>query len=234
MQSYDTTVSKIKKQGRILLIKLDFSAGIEFNFIPGQFIMINYKDAQGDFKRSYSISSDPEHKNSLELCIALKEGGRGSAVLANTKEGDKFKLDGPFGVFCLEEIPNNDVILIAGGTGISPLRSMLKHLLNINFPNKVTLFYSFKSDADYLYKEEFEQLSKENKNFQLIPISTQPNPEWKGETQHVQEIFQKYIKGVENQDVYACGPVPMVDDIFNTLKGFGFREEHLHREKWTV
>ena len=234
ISTYDTTISKIEKKGRIILTKLDFAKGKQFSFTPGQFIMINYKDAQGEFKRSYSISSDPENKNHIELCIAIKEGGRGSAVLAKAKKGDKLKISGPFGIFHLEESPKNDVILIAGGTGISPLRSMLKHLLNINFPNQVYLFYSFKTEDDYLYRKELEKLAKKNKNFVFVPICTRAGPKWKGETEYVQKIFQKYVKEAKNKEVYACGPAPMIDAVFQELKKFGFKDAQLHREIWTV
>ncbi len=233
VNTYETIISKLEKKGRVLLLRMDFKEGIQFSFTPGQFIMVNYKDAQGEFKRSYSIASDPEHKQYLELCVSLKEGGRGSALLAKVKKGSKLTINGPFGAFHLEE-KQGEIILIAGGTGISPLRSMLKHLLNIKYPHKTYLFYSFKTEDDYLYREEFEKLAKENKNFVFVPICTQPGPKWKGEKEYVQNIFKKYAKGTKDKDIYACGPVPMVDAVFQELKGFGFKDEQLHREIWTV
>ncbi|MEM4263991.1 MAG: FAD-dependent oxidoreductase [Candidatus Woesearchaeota archaeon] len=233
INTYETTISNLQKKGRVLMLRLDFAKDVQFSFTPGQFIMVNYKDEQGEFKRSYSIASDPEHKHYIELCVSLKEGGRGSTLLAKAKKGDKLKISGPFGAFHLED-KQGEIILIAGGTGISPLRSMIKHLLNIKYPHKVYLFYSFKTEDDYLYKEEFEKLAKENKNFVYIPICTQAGPKWKGEKEYVQKIFKKYVKGTKNKDIYACGPVPMVDAVFQELRGFGFRPEQLHREIWTV
>ncbi len=233
VNAYETTISKLDKKGRVLLLRLEFAKDVLFSFIPGQFIMVNYKDAKGEFKRSYSIASDPEHKQYLELCVSLKEGGRGSAALAKVKKGSKLTINGPFGVFHLEE-KQGEIILIAGGTGISPLRSMIKHLLNIKYPCKTYLFYSFKTEDDYLYREEFEKLAKENKNFVFVPICTQPNPKWKGEKEYVKKIFKKYVKGTKDKKIYACGPVPMVDAVFKELQGFGFRPEQLHREIWTV
>ncbi|MBU0461399.1 MAG: FAD-dependent oxidoreductase [Nanoarchaeota archaeon] len=230
--TYEVVVSNIERQGRIILIKLDFNEGVSFDFVPGQYVMVNYHDDNGDFKRSYSISSDPEHKNSIELCIALKEGGRGSAVLDKVKQGDKLAIMGPLGKFHLEESPGNDVVFIAGGTGISPLRSMLKHLLNIDYPGHVTLFYSFRTEADCLYEEEFRQLAKEHPKFTLVPTCTRADASWKGETQYVQDIFTKYVKGNSKKDVYACGPVPMVDAVFESLRKLGFKDSQLHREIW--
>jgi len=231
---YKTTISGLKKQGRIRMIRLEFEKGVLFSFTPGQFIMVDYKDKDGSFKRSYSIASDPEHKHYIELCVSLKEGGRGSNVLKKAKKGQKLVINGPFGMFKLQENPKNDVILIAGGTGVSPLRSMLKHLLNTKFPNKITMFYSFKTEKDFLYRKELEKLDKEHPTFELIPISTQPSPKWKGETEYVQNIFSKYIKESKNKYVYSCGPIPMVDAVFASLKEKGFNEKQLHREIWTV
>lgn len=231
---YQTTISGLKKQGRIRMIRLEFEKGVKFNFTPGQFIMVDYKDKEGDFKRSYSIASDPEHKHYIELCVSLKEGGRGSNVLKKAKKGQKLTINGPFGVFRLQENPKNDIVLIAGGTGISPLRSMLKHLLNTKFPNKITMFYSFKTDKDFLYKEELEKLDKEHPTFELVAISTLPSKKWKGETEYVQLIFNKYIKKTKNTDIYACGPIVMVDAVFKSLKEKGFNDKQLHREIWTV
>jgi len=230
---YTTTISGLKKQGRILMIQLEFKKGVLFSFTPGQFIMVDYTDKNGTFKRSYSIASDPEHKHYLELCVSLKEDGRGSNVLKKAKKGQKLKINGPFGVFKLQENAKNDIILIAGGTGISPLRSMLKHLLNTNFPNHITMFYSFKTEKDFLYRKELEKLDKEHPCFELIPISTQPSKKWKGETEYVQNIFTRYVTSSKNKEIYACGPIVMVDAVFKSLKEKGFGEKQLHREIWS-
>ena len=232
MEEYSVTISNIEKKGRVRLYHLLFKKGVIFHFLPGQFVIVDYADAKGEFKRSYSIASDPEHKNFLELCISLTKDGRGSKILSKIKIGDRLKISGPFGVFHLEISNNQDIILIAGGTGISPLRSMLKHLLDIGFLGKITLFYSFKAESDYLFRNELEELAKKNPNFTLIPTSTSPSKEWRGETAYVQDIFKKYVKNAEKKEVYCCGPVIMVDHVFAYLEKFGFKEQQLHREVW--
>ncbi len=94
------------------------------------------------------------------------------------------------------------------------------------------LFYRFKNQEDFLFKEELENCAKENKKFTLVTSVSNPSTTWKGETERVHTIIKKYVSTAENKEIYICGPPQMVDETISNLLTQGFTKEQIHREVW--
>ena len=209
----------------------------ELSFTAGQFLMAStgFKDEKGlQVKRAYSIASAP-HENFLELCIKKKPTPSFSSALHELKVGDTLCIEGPFGKFMFKEPQKENTILIAGGAGISPIRSMIKTMMQKELTHKITLFYSFHSPEDYIYKKEFEDLAKQEKNFELIATMSakeNPHPEWMGYRSRATAHLPGYIKKDKIYEVYICGPPQMVTDTVKQLLELGLAEENIHKEMW--
>ena len=201
-----------------------------FSFIPGQFMMLSMTEDRG-LARAYSICSGPEKRNDLEFCMKINRPSVLSEKLEDSPPNTKVHARGPFGMFKLKPV-TKDIVLIAGGTGIAPLRSMLHELIQQKTQQKIWCFYRFKTEEEYLFREELESVEKKMKNFQLIPSVSTPSTQWKQETERIQNIIAKYIKTPSEVDCYMCGPPPMVKDLMEELPKLGFPLESLHKEAW--
>ncbi len=202
----------------------------DFSFVAGQFMMLSMTKDRG-LARAFSICSGPEKKNVLEFCMKINPNSVLSEKLQQAPLNTKIFLKGPFGVFRLKPV-TKDIVLIAGGTGIAPLRSMLHELIRQKTKVNIWCLYRFKTEEEYLFREELERLVKSLKNFHLIPSVSNPKPEWRHETERIQSIIVKYIKAPKLVDCYICGPPPMVKDIIEELPELGFLPESLHKEAW--
>lgn len=201
-----------------------------FSFIAGQFMMLSMTPERG-LARAFSVCSSPEKKNELEFCMKINPSSVVSEKLERSPLKTKVHLRGPFGMFTLQPTAK-EIVFIAGGTGIAPIRSMISLLLHQKTQNKIWLFYRFKTQEEYLFKEELESFAQRHKNFKLILSVSNPAPEWRHETERVQSVITKYIKDPSKAECYICGPPPMVKDLMEELPDLGFVPESIHREAW--
>ncbi len=224
-----TLIEKKKSASDITLFTIQVNDNA-FSFTPGQFMMLSMTQDRG-LARAFSICSGPEKKNELEFCMKINSNSVLSEKLEQSPLNTKIYLKGPFGAFRLKPI-TRDIVLIAGGTGIAPLRSMLHELLRQKTKINIWCFYRFKTPEEYLFKEELEQIAATNKQFHLVPSVSNPSQSWKHETDRIQNIIAKYIKAPTEVDCYMCGPPPMVKELLEALSKLGYPPESLHKEAW--
>lgn len=140
-----------------------------FDFKPGQFVTLDLPIHEKKNKRwrSYSIASEPDGTNIIELVIVLLEGGAGTTFLFNeVTEGSELLLRGPQGVFVLPETLDRDIFLICTGTGVAPFRSMVHHINRYNIPHKnLYLIFGCRKVNDCLYGQELKNLERDLEQF---------------------------------------------------------------------
>jgi NAD(P)H-flavin reductase len=201
------------------------------DFTAGQFFIVNVpKDGQV-VKRAYSVASPPHEKGVLELCIQHVEGGAASTWFWKLKGGETLHLTGPHGKFTLREPLDYDPVFVATGTGVAPLRSMIRHLFHINCARDIWLLFGTRYEHAILYESEFRQLAGLRHNFHYVPCISRPK-EWRGETGHVQDLFKKYITDWSNKEMYLCGWDVVIKAVMADLEGFGVPKAQLHFEEW--
>ena len=201
-----------------------------FSFVAGQFMMLSITPERG-LARAFSICSSPEKKNQVEFCMKINQNSVVSEKIEQAGLKTKVYLKGPFGAFTLKPA-TKELVFIAGGTGIAPIRSMISTLIHQKIKENIWLFYRFKTPEECLFKEELESFARQYKNFKLILSVSNPTPEWRQETERVQSIITKYIKDPSKVECYICGPPPMVKDLVEELPDLGFVPENIHREAW--
>ena len=210
-------------------LKLIAPPTIQFN--AGQFIILNVPHEGKVVKRAYSIASPPYEPHGLDLCIQHVEGGIASTYFWKLKEQDTVSISGPHGAFLLKEPLDYDPIFMATGTGVAPLRAMIRHLIHINFTRHVWLFFGTRYEHAMLYESEFRSLAAMRRNFHYIPTVSRPK-DWHGEVGHLQQTFQKHITDYADKEIYLCGWLEVVKAICADLERFGVPKAKLHYEEW--
>jgi NAD(P)H-flavin reductase len=183
-----------------------------------------------EITRPYSIASAPDG-NQFALCLNLVEDGLFSPWLFSLKPGDEIETSAPLGYFVLRN-PERDVIFVATGTGIAPVRSMLEAWLGQDDPRKLTLIFGVRHEHGLLYREEFEELAAKHSNFRFWPTLSRPTESWTGRTGHVQKHLAEAIGERRDLDIYICGLAAMVDDVRTQLKAMGFDRKQIIYEKY--
>lgn len=211
-----------------------FSIPEDFEYTPGQFMSVIIPHEDQVLGRAYSISTLPSVKNAVEFTIKLVDGGHGSNHLFNMKENDELKMIGPSGSFTMkDEHLNSDLVFIATGTGIAPFRSMIQHLLQNNFPNKIYLFAGVRYISEVLYPVEFTQLQQQHSNFNYFSIVSRPeNDNYTGPKGHVQQLIESHLPSSFNGQVFICGLSPMINAVQNLLISKGIHANQIHFEKF--
>ena len=199
-------------------------------FSAGQFIMVNIPYKNTVVRRAYSIASTPS-STTMEICLNAVPGGLASSYLFGLSVGASVVVDGPWGVFTLKK-NDKDKWFIATGTGVAPLRSMIHDLLEHGFSGRVYLVFGERTEADLLYRSEFEELSQKHSNFVYIPTLSRAGLEWDGEEGHVQKAIQKYLKEPTKIEVYICGLKGMVDDVKQLLVSLNVSEKDIFTERF--
>lgn len=233
-QKYPVTLSKIEEMTpTVRNFHFEFNQIPRFDFVAGQFIMVERENAEGKLiKKSYSIASPPYFKNKIELCIKKVEGGFMSGWFFTLKEGDQTEFMGPVGVFRLKEPLPEHLVFVATGTGIAPLRAQIMQLLHEGYSKKMSLVLGIRYENEILFQKEMETLASQHPNFEFIPIVSRPQS-WTGATGYVQHYLKKHFSDPTGKAVYICGLIPMVNDTQQTLLDLGYTKEIIHFEKWT-
>ena len=202
------------------------------NFKPGQFISFEMPHPQTGrlVTRAYSIASQPSQSDVVTLLFNLVPGGPGSGFLFHLKEGEKTQFKGPAGHFYLREDPGRDLLFIASGTGIAPIRSML--LANAERPDArpATLFWGLRSQQDLYYQDELAELTKRMPTLTAITTLSRPEPGWFGKSGRVLRLIEERIASVKNLAVYLCGNSAMIADATSLLQNKGLCP--IYREKY--
>ncbi len=233
-EKYSTLLSKIDRMTpTVRNFHFEFREKPRFNFVPGQFVMVEVpKEGEKPVRKPYSIASPPHFENKIELCIKQVEGGFVSNWFFRLKEGDEVPFEGPLGVFRLKEPLPEHLLFVATGTGIAPLRAQIHHLLHHKYSRPITLVFGNRYENEILFHDEFLALKEKHANFEYLPVISRPHA-WTGAKGYVQDTIEKRFSDSKGIHVYICGLVPMVDELKGRLSDMGYPKETIHFEKWT-
>jgi ferredoxin-NADP reductase len=232
-------------------LEFEVNGTTRFGFVPGQWLSIKASTPEGEeITRAYSIASPPENGR-VALCLNRVHEGFMSNHLCSLAEGAEITFQGPFGNFILHP-PMRDTIFIATGTGIAPFRSMLRWLLadpERHQGRELWLLFGARTEKDLYYRDEFEQLAADYRNFHFRPTLSRGAPEWPGlrgyVQEHVREIVGNNRDGDDREDArssdageqkemhaYICGLDKMVTANRELLKTLGWDRTSIRYEKY--
>ena len=218
-------------------LRLKLPKGDEINFKAGQFVQL-YTKPYGKVKeevfRAYSISSKASEKDHLELLIRLVPDGICTTwVHTALKEGEQVRVSGPYGDFFLRG-DCEELIMVAGGSGLAPIRSLVYYVIEKGLPHKMRFFFGANTVKDLYYLEEFTRIEKDHPQFSFIPCVAKPEPEanWQGESGFVTVALENQVDTGEAKEAYLCGSPGMLNACIKILKSKGFKDNTIFYDEF--
>ena len=188
-------------------------------------------------QRSYSIASEPEREGEVEFTVERINDGEVSTYLHDVViPGDRVEVRGPIGGYFVWEATMRDpLLLIAGGSGVVPLMSMLRHRAATGGKNPAALLYSSRTFEDIIYYGELEKLRSAEGSPQIFHTLTRAQPPgWKGSTRRIDQDMLKEVAGPlgRSVQVYICGPTLLVESAANALVKIGLNANQIRTERF--
>jgi len=194
---------------------------VQENFIykPGQFVEIG---VFGFGEAPISITSSPFVKNCFELCI--KNMGNVTNKLYQMKKNDNVYIRGPYGNgFPFDEVKNKDVLFVAGGIGLAPLRGLINEMLaHRNSFGKIQVLYGARTPEDMIFTDELKGWGEKIK---VLTIVDKGDFRWKGNVGVVGTLLTNIKDETKNTVAFVCGPPIMIKFVIKDLVKLGFKDE---------
>ncbi|MBK5280679.1 MAG: 2Fe-2S iron-sulfur cluster binding domain-containing protein [Nitrospiraceae bacterium] len=207
----------------------------EITFSPGQYMIFHVPGIDQVIRRSYSISSSPSDKTHFEICVRAVSGGFCSNFIHRLRPGDIMQVEGPYGDFRLHDGSQRDLLMIATGTGIAPIKSMLLSLLGKPGRRRIRLFFGLRNVSDLFYTKMLSDMSERYPWFEPTIILSQPDPVgWPGFRGRVTDLIREQVSLDEasHTDAYLCGGRPMIEDAKRLLIQKGMSVEQIRHENF--
>ena len=198
----------------VIRLKLRLPGFEPFEFLPGQYVDILLAGGQ---RRSFSMANPPHDAGSLELHVRHVPGGEFTGrVFDRLEEKELLRIEGPLGQFYLREDSPRPLIMVAGGTGYAPIKSILRHLFERDGapdPRPVQLYWGIRALRDLYDRDAPKGWQRCQPHFSFTPVLSEPQPgdRWDGRTGLVHEAVLADHEDLRGHDVYVCGPPPMIE-----------------------
>lgn len=206
---------------------------IPFDFLPGQFLWATVPMPAGPMRRSYTIASSPTRRDYVEITVKREDKGIVSSQL-HTKVGvgDLIEIEAPRGYFTFTGREADSIVLIGGGVGATPLMSVLRYLTDRGWGGEIFYLYCCRSSADFLYRDELEQLQRRHGNLHVLATMTRAaGTIWIGpEGRLTKDLIAGFVPDMARRWVHLCGPEPMMAEMRPILAELGVLKGQLKTE----
>ncbi len=239
VKEFDVTVESITDMtDTIKLVRFKLPDGEEINFKPGQYVQLKapiYEGNEEEIYRAYSIASKASDKNHIELVIGYVDQGVATTyVHRHLQIGDVAQINGPYGDFYYQPDNDREMILVAVGTGIAPILSILNYLVDNDVKRKAVFYFGAKTPGDLFMLDYFKELEDTLYDFTFVPTLSRVTEDhnWTGEQGRVNNALDKLLLDGENKEAYLCGNEPMIDSVIKALVEKGVPEELIYYDKF--
>lgn len=215
----------------VIRLILELPKTERLQFLAGQYIDILMKDGK---RRSFSLANAPHEDQKLELHIRYYEGGLFSEYAFNDlKNKALLRIEGPLGQFTLQK-SDRPIIMIAGGTGFAPVKSLVEHALEINDIRPIHIYWGARTETDLYFDEVVKQWAENFKHIKYIPVLSEVESleNWSGKTGFVHEAVLEDHDDLSGHDIYACGPPPMINAVVESFPEKGLNRNRLFSDSF--
>lgn len=208
------------------------------DYRPGQFLFLTLYRQCGppSEEHPFTISTSPTCGRSLGFTI--KQSGDYTSTIGSTRRGDRAAIQGPFGSFAHVLRPEeNDLVFIAGGIGITPLMSMLRHLRDTSAETDVSLLYFNKTQDDIVFREELAAMERgDHPRIRVMHVLSRPDESWQGEAGRAdRDTIDRLVTGeLTAKSYYICGPGAMMSIVIKALTSLGVPASRIHYERFAL
>lgn len=212
----------------VLQVVLRLPPASPLSFLPGQYIDVI---GTGGLRRSYSVANAPREDRTLELHIREVPSGEMSRYwFGDAKVNDLLRLRGPLGTFFLRDQAGMDLVLLATGTGIAPVKAILEGLAGLGdeaLPRSVTVYWGGRHREDHYWTPP------DLPRLRFVPVLSRADASWTGARGHVQQVLLADLGSAadfQRLRVYACGSDTMIHGAQTALRAAGLPERHFHSD----
>ncbi|MEF7614723.1 FAD-binding oxidoreductase [Aquincola sp. MAHUQ-54] len=212
----------------VMRITLRLPPTANFRYLAGQYIDVIGPDG---LRRAYSVANAPAGTaGPVELHVRAVEGGRMSDYWFNrAKQNDLLRIHGPLGTFFLREAADDDIVFLATGTGIAPVKAMLEQLGKSRAAStprqRVTVYWGNRVPSDHYWQPASEGL-----DVTFVPIASRAAGDWQGARGHAQDVFLTTKPDLSRTWVYACGSNAMIEAAQRQLVAAGLPAKRFHSD----
>lgn len=207
-----------------------------FKYLPGQWIEVS-TEIDGKHQTSgYSVTTAPSERRGEpgRVGLAIKNSSSHPVTrwLHSRREGDELTVTRGQGPFVFLPDMGEDIVLIGGGVGVTPLLSIWRYVRDASPETHATLFYSVSHPDEILFRDELEQSARQHTHLGLEITVTQPCVGWTGQTGRINKHKLAALNAAPDSLFYLCGPPGMVDDMEKFLRELGVTASRIIFEKW--
>jgi ferredoxin-NADP reductase len=211
--------------------------GQPLSYIPGQFVFFEldalaFPDERGK-RRHFTISSSPTEAGIVMFTTRLRGSGF-KETLRHAEPGYELTMETPRGGFVMREGDTRPHVMVAGGIGITPYRSILRHAADLHTSLRATLLYFNRIEADIIFRQELDSLSSQMSTLRVVHALDEPTSGWTGETSRLSEaLLSKYAPNRQEPLFWLSGPPPMVNAYAEILLSFGIDAASIKKDSFT-
>ena len=246
IQFYDLTVSRVNREtDKAVSVFFDIPENLKdtFNYKSGQYITLKFNIGEDSPRRAYSLSTSPFTDSEFGVTVKEVDGGVVSTYInKDLKAGDKVAVMPPLGHFTtiIDEHNIRRFVMFAGGSGITPIISLIKSILEVEVNSRVTLVYANKNQESIIFKDQLKDLfHKYSDKFNLIHILDDGDDEFECEegllsSTRIEEILNKYNVNIHDSEYFICGPSAMMGVVEQGLNDLKVRPSLINKESFTA
>ncbi|NLR93009.1 MULTISPECIES: ferredoxin--NADP reductase [Flammeovirga] len=240
MNKYTLKVKEVVNEtADTVTIKLKQPLFRKLKYQSGQFVSVFSSIGDKKAIRSYSMSSSPQLDATVDITVKRVEGGLVSNHLNDAiKAGDSMEIGDPMGQFLIEPDSNleRNIFLWAGGSGITPLFSMMKSILFFEKRSKVFLIYGNRNENTIIFNEQIDELkSKFEDRLEIIHVLSKPSAAWGGFSGRIDDVMAVNIinrLSIDKSEHFLCGPEGMMESVESALKRFKVSSSKIFKESF--
>ena len=219
-------------------VTLELIAPGAMPFKAGQYVQFLIPGTEHDAQplyRAYSIASPPSSSGRLTLVFGRILGGVCSSyVFDRLRSDDVVTVNGPFGEFSLRD-SERDILFIAAGSGMAPLRGMLMDMAEKHLTRAITYYFAARTAQDLFYVDEMRALERDLPRFRFVPVLSNPRPRdgWNGEKGGIASALNRLLPSLFHHEAYLCGSPGMIDACIGVLRAKWLHDELVFYDKFS-
>jgi glycine betaine catabolism B len=208
-----------------------FPRPADFSYKAGQFIMVSVMSGETKLTKPMSISSSPTEKNYMEFTKKISDHSFSKTLDALTV-GGWVGVEGPYGSFTLES-EYEKIGMLSGGVGLTPLISILRYCTDMNLNVNIVMLYGNRTERNIIFKDDFEQMQKQNKNIKIALTLDDPQEGWTGEKGNINaDMLKRILPDYQERVFFICGPPGMVQAMTGLLRSLSIPDDQIKLENF--